>query len=115
MSKKTPKALAKALLEGDPGGLEELCIHEFADDESAHDDAGLEKLYADFSAELERAQKELTKIYGEPARTGESDDEIIPLGGVFRFAVWEVEEAQLFIAASHEDRGVPILLMIGTA
>jgi hypothetical protein len=115
MSKKSAKALAKQLLEGEPGELEELRIHEFTDDESAHDDAQIEKLHAEFSAELERAQKELTKIYGEPSRTGESDDEVIPLGGVFRFAVWEVGEAQLFVAASHEDRGVPILLMIGTA
>ena len=115
MSKKSSKAMAKELLEGEPGGLEELRIHEFTDDESAHDDAQLEKLYADFSAELERAQKELTKVYGEPSRTGESDDEVIPLGGVFRFAVWEAGEAQLFIAASNEDRGVPVLLMMGTA
>jgi hypothetical protein len=114
MSKKSAKSLAKEILAGEPGGLEELRIHEFTDDESAHDDEQLEKLHADFSAELERAQKELTKIYGEPARTGEADDEIIPLGGVFRFAVWEVGEVQLFIAASHEDRGVPILLKYGS-
>jgi hypothetical protein len=115
MSEKSAKSLAKELLEGEPGGLEELRIHEFTDDESAHEDEGVEKLHAQFSAELERAQKELTKVYGDPARTGESDDEMIPLNGVFRFAVWEVGEAQLFIAASHEDRGVPILLMMGTA
>ena len=115
MSKKSAKSLAKELLEGEPGGMEELRIHEFTDDQSAHDDEQIEKLYADFSAELERSQKELTKMYGEPSRVGESDDEIIPLNGVFRFAVWEVGDSQLFVAASHEDRGVPILLMIGTA
>jgi hypothetical protein len=114
MSKKSAKSLAKELLEGEPGGLEELRIHEFTDDKSAHDDEGVEKLHTEFSAELDRVQKELSKEYGPPARTGETDDEIIPLGGVFRFAVWEVGEAQLFVAASHEDRGVPILLMIGT-
>lgn len=115
MSKKSAKALAKELLEGDPGGLEPLRIHEFIDDESAHDDTQTRQLYDEFTAELERGQKDLTKIYGEPARTGESGDEIIPLGGVFRFAVWEIAETQLFIAASHEDRGLPILLMMGTA
>jgi len=60
-------------------------------------------------------QKELIKVYGQPSRVGESDDETIPLNGVFRFAVWEVSDWQLFVAASHEDRGAPILLMIGTA
>jgi hypothetical protein len=115
MSKKSAESLAKELLAGEPGGLEELRIHEFTDDESAHDDEHIEKLRADFAAELERAQQELTKIYGAPSRAGDSDDEIIPLGGVFRFVVWEVDETQLFIAAAHEDRGVPILLMMGTA
>ena len=115
MSKKSAKSLAKALLEGDPGGLEELRIHEFTDDESAHDDEQIGRLHAEFSGELERVQKELTKDYGQPSRTGEADDEAIPLNGVFRFAVWEVGDSQLFVAASHEDRGVPVLLMIGTA
>ena len=85
------------------------------DDEEAHDDEKTEKLYAEFSAELDRVQKELTKQYGQPSRTGETDDEVIPLNGVFRFAVWAVGDSQLFVAASHEDRGVGILLMIGTA
>lgn len=112
---KTATALAKELLDGDPGGLEELRIHEFTDDESAHDDELTERLYADFSAEFERVQKELTEQYGSPERAGETDDEMIPLNGVFRFAVWSVGDRQLFAAASHEDRGVPILLMLGTA
>jgi len=112
---KTATALAKELLEGDPGGLEELRIHEFADDELAHDDELTERLYAEFSAELGRVQEELTGRYGSPERTGETDDEVIPLNGVFRFAVWTVGDRQLFAAASHEDRGVPILLMLGTA
>lgn len=115
MSEKSAKSLAKELLEGDPGGLEELRIHEFTGDESAHDDEQIERLHAEFSAELDRVQKELTKDYGQPSRTGETDDEVIPLNGVFRFAVWEMGDSQLFVAASHEDRGVPILLMIGTA
>jgi hypothetical protein len=114
-SKKSAKSLAKELLDGDPGGLEELRIHEFVDDEEAHDDEKIERLYADFSAELDRVQKELTKEFGQPSRTGDTDDEIIPLNGVFRFVIWEAGNAQLFVAASHEDRGVPILLMIGTA
>ena len=114
MSKKSAKSIAKKLLD-ESGGLEELRIHDFPDDESAHDDKRIEKLYVEFSAEVDRVQKELAKEYGPPSRTGETDDDVIPLNGVFKFAVWEVGESQLFVAASHEDRGVPILLMIGTA
>jgi hypothetical protein len=107
--------LASELLEGELGGLEELRIHEFAEDEEAHDDETIEKLYADFSAEFERVQAALTKRYGKPARVGKEDDDLIPLNGVFRFAIWTVGDKQLFAAAAHEDRGVPILLMLGTA
>ena len=95
--------------------MKEIRIHEFADDESAHDDEQIGRLYAEFSGELDRVQNELAKEYGSPSSTGELDDEIIPLNGVFRFAVWEVGNVLLFVAAAHEDRGVPIILMIGTA
>jgi hypothetical protein len=53
MSKSAP-ALAIELLKGDSGSLELLRIHDFADDQSAHDDEFTERLYADFSAEFER-------------------------------------------------------------
>ena len=107
-------ALASELLEGDPGGLEELRIHEFDDDDEAHDDEAVQKLYKEFSSECDRVVAALSKKYGKPSRTGTEGDEVIPLNGVFRFAVWSVGEAQLFVAAAHEDRGVPVLLMLGT-
>jgi hypothetical protein len=112
---KSPTSLARELIEGDSGGLEELRIHEFTDDESAHDDELVERLYAEFSTDFDRVQAELTDTYGEPSRVGEGDDAVGPLNGVFRFAVWEVGDKLLFAAAAHEDRGVPILLMLGTA
>lgn len=112
---KSATTLASELLEGDAGALEELRIHEFKDDDEAHDDEAVEKLYADFASQFDRVEAELSKRYGKPSRTGKEDDEIIPLNGVFRFAVWPVGDKQLFVAAAHEDRGVPILLMLGTA
>jgi hypothetical protein len=112
---KSATTLATELLEGDAGGLEELRIHEFTDDEEADDDEAIEKLYADFSAEFDRVEAALTRRYGKPSRTGKEDDDVIPLNGVFRFAIWSVDDKQLFAAAAHEDRGVPILLMLGTA
>ena len=107
--------LAKELLEGDIGNLEELRIHEFDEDAAAHDDDSLEKLYREFAKDFERVQAELSKQYGDPSRTGQADDDVIPLSGVFRFAIWLVDDQQLFAVAAHEDRGVPILLMLGTA
>jgi hypothetical protein len=112
---KSATSLAKELLAGDAGGLEELRIHEFEDDEAAHDDEAIEKLYEEFGAEFDRVETALTKTYGNPSRSGTEDDDVIPLNGVFRFAVWSVGDKQLFAAAAHEDRGVPILLMLGTA
>jgi hypothetical protein len=112
---KPATTLASELLDGDAGGLEELRIQEFIDDEEAHDDEAIEKICADFSTEFDRVEASLTKRYGEPVRTGREDDDIIPLNGVFRFAIWSVDDKQLFVVAAHEDRGAPILLMLGTA
>ena len=109
-----PTSLARELVDRGPGGLEELRVQEFPDDESAHDDALHERLHAEFSADFERVQAELARTYGEPLRTGAGDDGLIPLNGVFRFALWEVGDTVLFAAAAHEDRGCPLLLMLGT-
>ena len=106
--------LAQKLLKKDEEGLEELRMHDFPDDESAHDDELTERLYAEFSADVESAQTELSKEYGPPSRTGKTDTKIIPLNGVFRYAIWQVADKQLFVAAHHEDRGIPIVLWLGT-
>jgi hypothetical protein len=111
---KSAETLARELLQGDTGGLEELRIHQFSNDEEAHDDEAIERLYADFSTEFGRVVAALSKHYGTPSRTGKEAEEVIPLNGVFRFAIWPVGDKQLFAAAAHEDRGVPILLMLGT-
>jgi hypothetical protein len=112
---KPPTDLAYELMNGELGGLDLLRIHQFPDDESAHDDELTERLYAEFSVDFDRAQAELTKTYGEPTRVGQDGDEVVPLCGVFRFAVWEFGDKVLFAAAAHEDRGCPILLMLGAA
>jgi hypothetical protein len=106
--------LAQKLLKRDEESLEELRMHDFPDDESAHDDELTERLYSEFSAEVEGVQVELAKLYGPPTRTGKKDDKLIPLNGIFRFAIWKVAGRQLFVAAHHEDRGIPIVLWLGT-
>jgi hypothetical protein len=112
---KSPTDLAHDLIKRAPGGLDVLRIHEFDDDGSAHDDELHETLYAEFSLDFDRVQAELAKTYGKPSRTGEEGDRVVPLNGVFRFAVWHIGDKTLFAAAAHEDRGCPILLMLGTA
>jgi hypothetical protein len=111
---KSATALARELLDSDPGGLEKLRVHVFDDDVELHDNTTLEKLYAEFAEEFDRCVAELSKQYGTPDRQGEEDDDVVPLNGVFRFAVWVVGDQQLFVAAAHEDREVPVLLMVGT-
>ena len=106
--------LAQKLLKKDGDSLEMLRMHDFPDDESAHDDELTERLYGEFSAEVENIQTELSKEYG-PARKGKSDTPAVPLNGVFRYAIWKAAPRRLFIAAHHEDRGVPIILWLGTA
>ena len=110
----SPTSLARELVDRGPGGLEELRVEEFPDDESAHDDVLHARLHAEFSAEFDWVQAELARTYGEPIRTGAGDDDLIPLNGVFRFALWELGDMVLFAAAAHEDRDCPLLLMLGT-
>lgn len=112
---KSAITVAKQLLDAGPGGLEELHIHEFSGDEESHDDDAVEALYAEFGAEFDRTVEALTREYGSPSRVGSEDDEVIALNGVLHFAVWSVGKAQLFAAVAHEDRGIPIVLMLGTA
>jgi hypothetical protein len=106
--------LARAFLKKDDNCLDGLREHDFPDDESAHDDDLVERLYAEFSAEVDRVQAALSREYGPPDRTGTTKARGIPLNGVFRFAMWRVGGRRLFVAAHHEDRGVPVLLWLGT-
>jgi hypothetical protein len=110
---KSAVTIARKLLEGE-AGLEELRVHEFDEDASPDDGELIERLYKEFSSDFDRARAQLTKQYGTPIREGKEDDAAVLLNGVFRFAVWEVDGTELFLAAAHEDRDVPILLMMGT-
>jgi len=107
--------LAQSLLQSNDDTLEEIRMHEFDSDESAHDDALQERLLTEFEADFAKLQAELESRFGRPTEIGEQDHEEIPLAGVFRFATWEVSDKLLFAAATHEDRELPFLLLIGTA
>ena len=104
--------LAERLLEEDAGQLEELRVHMLEGDDDAQDEA-LEELCAEFERDFDRVVATLSEKYGAPARTGEEDDDVVELNGVFRFAVWPVGRKLLYAAAAHEDRELPMLLMSG--
>ena len=104
------------LVTGSPRFLrgEELRLHTLEFDGDKDDDELDDRLHAEFSADFDRVKAELASAFGPSARTGSEDDSIIPLNGVFRFAIWNIEGKTLFAAAAHEDRGLPVLLMLGT-
>ena len=106
--------LAKQLLEAEAYNLKELRVYEFSNDELAHDDELVEKLHGEFLAEFETVQAELISQFALPSRRGTKADAAIPLNGVFYFAIWPVGDRQLFVAVAHEDRGCPILFVLGT-
>lgn len=97
------------------GEMDVVRIHEFELDGDEHDDEAIEQLYLGFEKNFEKAVEILSQQHGPAARSGKDDDEAIPLSGVMQFQIWELDEADLFLALSHEDRGVPILLMLGTS
>jgi hypothetical protein len=103
---------ARELLDGE-AELLELRIHMFEDDSELHDEAFEARITKEFESQFELARRDLTKEFGEPTRIGTTDDPGIPLTGVFRCAVWDVDGRELFLAAAHEDRGTPVLLMMG--
>jgi len=110
---KSAIAVARQLLASNEGGLEELRLRAFSNDEDAHDGITIERLRAEFISDVASMQSELSASFGEPSRAGTDDDQDIPLCGVFRFAVWRIEGRALYVAAAHEDRECPILLMLG--
>ena len=109
---KSATNLARQFLARDKGSLEDLRIHQFKNDKEAHDDIAIDRLHAEFVSDFERVLSELSASYGEPSRTGVDNDKDIPLCGVDRFAIWEVEGRLLYVAVAHEDRECPLLLMM---
>lgn len=104
-------SVSAALSEGE---MDAVRIHEFELDGDEHDDEAIDKIHDSFHADFDTATAHISKTYGKPTRSeADSDDDAIPLCGLCRFAVWDTDEGGFFLAVSHEDRGTPILLMVG--
>lgn len=107
-------AIARDLIAAGPGGLEDLRVHMFEGDEDPHDEQHQDRVELEFEQAFDQVRHELTAVFGEPSRTGDDDDDALPICGAFRFAVWLVNGCQLFAVAAHEDRECPYLLLLGT-
>jgi len=107
--------IARQLLASPKASIAELWIRPFEDDSAAHDDDLQAQLERDFVTAFEEAQSELTEQFGRPARVGDDYDESLPLSGVFRLAIWSTGDQNLWLAAAHEDRECPFVLLLGTA
>lgn len=113
--------VARELLQRQPHELHNVTeaqfirVYQFVDFLTPHDDVLQDRIAGEFAAAFEVAKRELAGAFGNPAQVGERPAKAIPipLNGVFRFAVWEIEDRRLFLAAAHEDRELPFLLMIG--
>jgi hypothetical protein len=108
--------LARKLLRAEDDGIESVQTYMFPDDdgEPAHDDQLQTRLAKDFQSALKHVQRELSKAFGKPLRTGVKRDRVIPLSGVVGFAIWEVNGRPLWAAVEHEDRELPYVLSLGT-
>lgn len=115
MSIDADTVLAQAAAALKEGGMDVVRIHELELDGDEHDDAVTYRLHTEFKADFDDATKVLSEYYGPPSRTGNADDHAIPLAGLVAFNIWDADDCTLFLAISHEDRGTPILLMLGCA
>jgi len=95
------------------GDMDAIRIHEFELDGDEHDDEAIEKLHIDFKNDFDIVAMALSQQYGPPVKSGTDDDDAIPLTGIMHFNIWRTDDAGLFLVISHEDRGLPILLMLG--
>jgi hypothetical protein len=109
---------ARRLLAAGQDDMDDVGLYQFdfsKGDAEAHDDARQDGLRREFIADCEAAIAELTAAFGPPHEIGDDDIDVVPLNGVFKFAVWELAGQKLYVAAVHEDRECPYLLMLGTA
>ena len=94
--------------------LEVVRIHQFADDVEAHDDARQARLYAEFKIAFSIALSQLESVFGSAELAdAERDVPFVPLCGVFCAASWVANGKRLYLAAAHEDRECPYLLVVG--
>jgi hypothetical protein len=85
--------------------------------ESVHyeypEERSLTAIQSDCRKSFKKLREDFTKQFGPSIRSGTEDDSGIPLNGVFMFEVWKTGFGEMFLAASHEDRSLPVVLAFG--
>jgi hypothetical protein len=107
------RAAARKLLRSRKPSQEELELEVFRNDQAAHDRELLERLRRKFAKRVKSIQKELTEELGPPAETGTGRHKDIPLGAVIQYAIWNIKGKRVYVAAHHEDIGLPFALILG--
>ena len=107
-------AAAKSLMKGTVDAREDFHMQHF-DEADAHNLKLLEQTKARFEKRLQQQVRKLAKEFGEPAERGNDQHPSIPVNGVFRYALWLDGRKTLYLAASHEDIGLPCVLTLGVS
>jgi|GEM_PF-4238117 len=105
--------LAQQSLQSTRSSAKSVLNFEFHDEEDSHDDEFQEAAHDHFSRQYGESQEELIAVYGDPIETGDNDHSMIPLSGVFQYAIWDLGSRKLFLAVAHEDRETPLWLQLG--
>jgi hypothetical protein len=82
-----------------------------SDDLSADD---IEALYDDFGKTFDATVPNIAALLGEPTRSGERDREWLDTWypEALKFAAWPIPGGFITLALEHQDREVPILLLL---
>lgn len=107
-------AAAISMMQGTISLRDDIHIQHF-DEADAHNLKLLEQTKARFQRRLQRQVTQLEKEFGEPAERGTDQHPDIPVNGVFRYALWREGGKTLYVAASHEDIGLPCVLTLGVS
>ncbi len=85
--------------------------------ESAHyefpEKRSVTAIKSDCRKSFNQLREDFAHRFGPSIRSGTNDDSKIPLNGVFLFEVWKTGFGEVFLAASHEDRSLPVVLAFG--
>ncbi len=105
---------AISMMQGTISLRDDIHIQHF-DEADTHNLKLLVQTKARFQRRLQRQVTKLEKEFGEPAERGNDQHPDIPVNGVFRYALWREGGKTLYVAASHEDIGLPCVLTLGVS
>lgn len=103
---------AQKLLTSRSDASEELEAWEFRSESEAHDDAVPDEQHAQADASFEAAAAALAADYGEPWKSASGQHPDLP-HAVERWTIWKVLDRTLYLVVSHEDRELPVTLIVG--